>query len=280
VDLGRGGAVSSEQAPPLFADLVDDAGLFPPEELSMPAALARHQHDEAVGHPVLTGRFLCPSARLDELFAELDSVGRLTLGLISPPDELPAALQRVAAEPRVELAGVEVPEGDLAALAAVPPGVSCYVEFPVADRGRIAQVATAGYGVKVRCGGTRADLFPSAEQLGAFLHEAARCEVPVKATAGLHHALPYRDGRTGFDHHGFLTLLLAACRAIDGGDRADVVAVLRCTDAPTLVREARNVGADLAAATRRVLVGYGSCSTSEPIDDLRALGLIGARMPT
>ena len=60
----------------LLAGLVDDAGLFPPEQLPMAAALARHRADEAAGHPMLTHRFLCPASRLGELRAELGRLGR------------------------------------------------------------------------------------------------------------------------------------------------------------------------------------------------------------
>src|SRR5205085_6885486 len=72
----------------LLAALVDDAGLFPPEQLPMAAALARHRADEAAGHPMLSHRFLCPASRLAELRAELarleegDGRAPLRLGLI------------------------------------------------------------------------------------------------------------------------------------------------------------------------------------------------------
>lgn len=189
-------------------------------------------------------------------------------------DALPAALERIAGDSRVALAGVEGPLGDLAVLSAVPAGVPCFVEVPLTDLAAIRTVAAAGHAVKVRCGGLHADLFPTAEQLGAFVHECARAGVAFKATAGLHHALPYRDERTGFAHHGFLNLLLAACRAADGAGVEKVTAVLRASDADEVAREARAITLEGAAAARRLFVAYGSCSTGEPIADLRALGLL------
>ena len=275
MDLGWPGAGVNvqEHAPPLLAKLVDDAGLFPPEELPMPEAVARHRRDDAARHPVLTGRFLCPATRLEELLAELAPAEQLPLGLITSLDRavLSATLERIADDTRVVLTGIEAPFGDLAA---VPAGVRAFVEVPAVDHRAVASVAGTGHAVKVRCGGLRAELFPSAEQLGAFVHACARSSVPFKATAGLHHALPYRDHRTGFTHHGFLNLLLAVCRAVEGARREDVIAVLRITDADELVAEARQVTADHAAAARSLFVAYGSCSTSEPIEDLRALGLL------
>ncbi len=69
--------------PPLFAALVDDAGLYPPESLSIADALARHRSGPAAGHRVRTGRFLCPASRLPELADALDG-GGLSIGLICP----------------------------------------------------------------------------------------------------------------------------------------------------------------------------------------------------
>ena len=47
----------------------------------------------------------------------------------------------------------------------------------------------------------------------------------------------------------------------------------RVTRFATLTGEARTLDAGTAAKARALLLAYGSCSTSEPIDDLRALGL-------
>jgi hypothetical protein len=131
-------------------------------------------------------------------------------------------------------------------------------------------------GAKVRCGGARADLFPSPEELAAFVCACFEHGVPFKATAGLHGAVRHADSQTGFVHHGFLNLLLAAVRAVSGAPLEDVAAVLASTDGPALVAEARAVsGRDLSAA-RLLFRAYGSCSTSEPVEEATRLGLLGA----
>jgi uncharacterized ParB-like nuclease family protein len=276
---------------PLFAHLVDDAGLFPPEALTMTEATARHRHDSAAGHPVLTHRFLCTTGDLPALLDALHPEERFRVGLIThlDPTTVASALARTADDPRVELVGVEgpLPFGPdpltaamraLTALDDLPQRASGYVEIPLAgDRPPVDVLRLLTQGrraAKVRCGGLRAELFPSCQSLGAFIHACVTEDVPFKATAGLHHAVRYRDERTGFIHHGFLNLLLAVCRVVDGGTAEAATAVLESADTEALAAEARQVSMATAATARALFVAYGSCSTSEPIDDLRALGLV------
>jgi hypothetical protein len=267
----------------LFTALVDDAGLFPPEELAMPDALARYRRDTAAGQTMLTGRFLCPANALTALVASLDeehAPAPVAIGLIAPltADAVAAATARIAADPRLDLASIEgVASGPIAEAVAAIRDISVprYVELPAPPPpATLDELARAGVGAKVRCGGLRAELFPTPDDLATFIVECVRRGVPVKATAGLHHAVRYVDQATGFTHHGFLNLLLAACRAVAGMDHTDVVEVLRADDADSLARETSGVSLETARRARAALVCYGSCSTSEPIDDLRALGLL------
>ncbi|WP_206300629.1 hypothetical protein [Streptomyces scopuliridis] len=257
----------------------------------MTEATARHRHDSAAGHPVLSDRFLCTTGDLPALLESLHPEDRFSVGLIShlDPSTVRSALARTADDPRVELVGVEgpLPSGSdspaavmraLTALDELPQHASGYVEVPLAgDRAPVAVLRLLAQGhraAKVRCGGLRAELFPSCQSLGAFVHACVTEDVPFKATAGLHHAVRHRDERTGFIHHGFLNLLLAVCRVADGGTVEAAVAVLGSTDTEALTAEARQVSTATAAKARALFVAYGSCSTSEPIDDLRALGLV------
>lgn len=277
---------------PLFARLVDDAGLFPPEQLEMAAAAARHRADAGAGDPVLTHRFLCPAGRLAELSGQLCDGDRFDVGLISPLEwgTLVDAHQAVIDTPHLRLVALEgpLPDADDLATAArlaahaltdlpygPPRGFPRHVEVPLTDGWPEALdvLADAGLAAKVRCGGVRADLFPTVEQLAAFVHACVARGLPFKATAGLHHAVRHRDPRTGFTHHGFLNLLLAVRRAVGGGGPADIEDVLRADGRAELAAEARAVRPEDAAAARAVFVAYGSCSTSEPSADLRALGL-------
>jgi hypothetical protein len=276
----------------LLAGLVDDAGLFPPESLPMGAALARHDADEDAGSTMLSHRFLCPASRLGELRGELAGAGpgrggplRLGLVLDTGLGGLAAAQAEIAAsEAPVTLETVDLaapsPESVTAALEGlVGFGPAVFVEGPAGSAEWVKTVAAGSRqgglrGAKIRCGGTRADLFPSPEALAGFVAACAENGVPFKATAGLHGAVRHRDARTGFVHHGFLNLLLAAVRASSGASAAEVAAVLSSTDGPALVAEARAVSARSVVAARLLFRSYGSCSTSEPRQEAAALGLL------
>lgn len=293
--MSKRGYEESASVPPLFEALVDDAGLFPPEQLPMDAALARHRADQHGAHPMLTHRFLCPASRLSELRSVLAPGDLVVLALILDTglDGLGPALDEAASEPGLHLELVEVPlpsDGDpagaarraLPALAEVRAPV--YLEPPRGPGWLDAIEVVAGWaekedspdrrGLKVRCGGVRAELFPSPGELASFVCACWEAGVSFKATAGLHHAVRAADERTGFIHHGFLNLLLAAARAAAGAAEGDVAGVLAATGASALVAEARSMPAEQARAARSLFVAYGSCSTSEPLADVLALGLL------
>lgn len=248
----------------------------------MDVALERHDADAAVEVGVLSGRFVCPAARLAELQAALAPERTIRLALIVNPFEdtaIQSALSAVASDRRLELAGLEGPlPEEAAAPTALPGGVPAFAEIPVTGGWEpgfhTIEASSARMGVKVRAGGVRAELFPTCEQLGRLVHACAAAGVPFKATAGLHHAVRYRDERTGFFHHGYLNLLVAASRAAGHEPRDAVIDALEVTAPEALVAEAHDISPEHAARTRRLFVSYGSCSTSEPVEDLRALGLL------
>lgn len=276
---------------PLFDGLVDDAALFPPGNAPMPDAVTGHLARRSGPWAPLVGRFLCPASRR-ELTGELDGrVGAddsLRLGIIADTGlaGLPAALDVVTGEPRLALELVEIPlprdaEGEALLRAArvtvgALPEVEGYVELP-RRRGweqALAVVADSAYGAKLRTGGLTAELFPSEAEVAAFVLACVALETPFKCTAGLHSALRHTDPATGFEHHGFLNLLVATAEATQGADRHTVEDVLAERDGSVLAGAARALDPTRIAVTRSFLVAYGSCSIDEPVADLRALGLL------
>ena len=235
----------------LLTGLVDDAGLFPPAWLPMDAALARHR---ASSSPMLSGRFLCPGDRVEELLkalAEVPAPGSpLELHLIGDDAvELPDSRD-------VIVRAVELRSGAMTQL-------PCYVEG--VDPKELKARGVLG---KLRCGGVR---IPPVEELAAYVVQAARVSLPFKATAGMHAAVRGWESTKGEPHHGYLNLLLAVARALR---EDDVLDVLRSTDAAALAAEAGELSKDLVTATRWMLHSYGSCDTTRPVEDARKLGLL------
>ena len=125
---------------------------------------------------------------------------------------------------------------------------SVYVELPHVDStaGWLAAadvVAENELRLKFRTGGLEDHLFPSAEALASWIDAALDRETPFKCTAGLHNAVRHTASDTGFEHHGFLNVLLATRTAFDGATTDEVVDVLEQRDGQTL--------ADLFRETRR-----------------------------
>ena len=152
-----------------------------------------------------------------------------------------------------------------------------FLEIWPDDDAALDGVHERGAGAKVRCGGPTPDMFPSPAQLAHFVCGCRDRGLAFKATAGLHH--PIRDGIV----HGFLNLLGAAVLAhAEGAGPRDLVPVLleedaaafEVTDDAFVVRgHALDAGA-VAAAREQLFVGYGSCSFSEPVEDLRRLRIL------
>ncbi|WP_066373752.1 hypothetical protein [Herbidospora mongoliensis] len=244
---------------PLFADLVDDAGLFPPTSLPMADALARHEADRVAGSRVLTHRFLCLASRLHEITAPRpERIGVI----VDDPQVDPGDVDLI----EVRL-GKPVPLSDARLFVEVTAdeldGIDA-VAHPHPENGRA--------GFKIRCGGLTREAFPSPEEVARFITFCTRNGIPFKATAGLHHAVRHYDATLGVWRHGFLNLLLATHAALHEGDPLPILAT---SDADRLVRLAVAVTEEEAVSTRATMISYGSCSTGQPIADLRELGLIG-----
>ncbi|MFP5254166.1 MAG: hypothetical protein ACLGH4_10280, partial [Actinomycetes bacterium] len=126
-----------------------------------------------------------------------------------------------------------------------------------------------------RTGGLTPDLFPTPEQLAAVIAAALDREVRFKCTAGLHRAVRHDEPGTG-RHHGFLNVWLATRASLDGADEGEVAALLASEDAEALRERAAAAGDQPLAGARRWFRSFGSCSVVEPLEDLVALGLLGA----
>ncbi|MBV2156360.1 hypothetical protein [Kitasatospora sp. SUK 42] len=294
--------------PELFRGLFDDAAVFPPGNLPVAEAVPAHRAHRAAWYAEAVGPFLCGAGRLGELTAVAaggavvkDAVSAegaadtegvvgasdapLRIGLVLPGGSAELASALAAAAP-FELAGVELATRDAAEAVAeldrlLPPHVPAAVELPrelLRGDGLDAVLdvlVDSPYRAKFRTGGLAAEAFPDEEELAAFLTGCARRGLPYKCTAGLHNAVRHTDPRTGFEHHGFLNVLLAAQET----DLRAAAAILAERDGEVLAKAARTLTDRQVTVIRNSFTAFGTCSIAEPLGDLAALGLLSSPDP-
>lgn len=236
-----------------LAQLFDHAALFPPASMTMTEALREDRRLRAAPQRWLVRRFVCPLTRLEELGPEQVP---LSVVLDADPDG------RLADDGRVE--AVEVPPGRDAPR--LPQEIEVYMEVPPAELGRLDGVQASGSRAKVRCGGASV---PSVGELAAFLRRCRQLGLAFKATAGLHHAV------RGDGEHGLVNLLAACVFGDEEEALAERDAQAFGLDEVGLSWRGRSAdAAELARVRRELFVGVGSCSVREPVDELRALGIL------
>lgn len=291
----------------LLGGLVDYAGLFPPAALDMSSAARNFASYRAGDEAWMLGRFVVPVSRLAEL--ESAAASLLPRDEHEDPWRISALATDVEGElPRVEafnvrhadaLGGsgaavvdtleirVSTPGDIVRAASALRGTLNPYFEIPLSSdpASLIATIATVGARAKVRTGGVTRDVFPTAAELTTFMRCCHDAGVPFKATAGLHHPLRAeyrltyeRDSATGM-MFGFLNVFLAAAFLRHGVDDREVQALLEERDPRALRFEDERIAwrghtldlGDIAAARRDAAISFGSCSFTEPVDELRAL---------
>ena len=231
----------------------------------MEAAIEVDRQARGTPQAWMLNRFLVPASRLVELPEGFDP----PLGVIVDVDELPPLSPQVeVVEARLERA--HATEGvDARVFLEIRPGDDDAARRrPRARRRR--------EGALRRPDARHVPLaVPSSRTSSAA---AATAGSPSRPRPGLHH--PIRDGIA----HGFLNLLGAAVLAhAEGAGPRDLVPVLLEEDAGGLRGDRRGVHRPRPRArrrarwpppARRLFVGYGSCSFSEPVEDLRGLRIL------
>ncbi|MGH3456761.1 hypothetical protein [Aeromicrobium sp.] len=255
----------------LFDRFFDDAAIFPPGNAAMDDAVRAHV--AAMDSPIArhVGPFVCSASRLSGLGDALAASGidGLDLALVTPVGTASAAIGAAHDDPRLRLRAVEVSGAEPGEdLPAVPNGTLLLVERPITARFDLPP----GAALKLRTGGETADAFPDDRRLATALSDAIGQDLRFKLTAGLHHAVRHTDPDTGFEHHGFLNVVLAVQMAMSGDE--DVADILAERDASVIAAAVADLNEHECGRIRSSFLSFGTCSVSDPIGDLRSLGLL------
>lgn len=287
----------------LLAGAVDYAGLFPPASLSMAEAVAGYRAYRRSRERWLLGRFVLPASRLEEFGAvalrpefAAEEPWQLSVLLPAEPEESLLRLERFLTrwDREVRCTALEVAPVKRVALERIagrlPEGVATYFELPGGgEAGPFLEAAKeAGVRVKMRTGGVVVEAIPASVDVASLLRRCHDLELPFKATAGLHHPLRSTRTLTGDPNgprgtmHGFLNLSLAAAlvHACDAPAETAVAALEAGGDELRFRHDgldwrSHRLGIDEMRRSHELFFqSFGSCSFSEPIEDLKELSLL------
>lgn len=283
--------------PTYLRRIVDDAAIFPPGNAPLFDAVQAHRGHRTSAYADLVGPFVVGDQRLPELAERLaertaDEPLQVSVVVSGGAGALHPAVTWAARTAGLELRGLEIAlrdEADLAhnarrvvvaldqlvASGDLDDDVPLHVEPPrlfgaEPSHGWLAaldELAAMDHRLKFRTGGP--DGPPDVAELAACIGAALDRELRFKCTAGLHRAVRHRD-ENGALQHGFLNVLLATRASLDGDDPRKALGI----DEPAAVRRAVEDAGDGLVSARRWFTSFGSCSVSEPIEDLQSLGLL------
>ncbi|NOT49188.1 MAG: hypothetical protein HOP17_15775 [Acidobacteria bacterium] len=287
----------------LLSGIVDYAGLFPPSMVSMADAVANFADYRKSEHRWLLGRFVVPVVRLTEFVEAAD--GHFSDGdpwrlSVLAGEDITATMRDIKLfntknAGRAVCDSLEVKANTISKIentvAALPDGLTAYFEIAMGDNfvDLVTALSTKRQRAKVRTGGTAREDFPPSREIIRFVRTCMAANVPFKATAGLHHPircfrpLTYASDAPRGTMHGFLNVLL-------------MTAFARESYRVALLEELMEEEFDEAFAFRdngvawrnehfltdghvqrlreKGMISFGSCSFTEPVEDLQGLGLL------
>lgn len=274
---------STPVLPSHWSALIDDAAIFPPGDAPLHDATATYGARREEWYAGLVGSFVLRDTDLPLVRgfgAPLSVVVTGGAGQLAGPVGAAAKMGLEVAAVEIAVRDTDDPVGNVrridAAARAAEVDVPLVIEIPGPPTAQwlaaADEVAASEHRLKLRLGHVDHDLVPDSATVAAWIDAALDRETRFKATAGLHRAV--RHDPEGGGAHGFLNVLVATRVLWDGGSVADATDALEQRDGAALA--ASLSGPDLASA-RRWFTSFGSCSVTEPLDDLISLGLVDQR---
>lgn len=289
----------------LLQGVIDYAGLFPPSQVSMQEAVLNFATYRNSNYGWLLGKFIVPVSRLDEFmghagdFISRENADRWRLSVLAGED-INQTMRQIAEFNRVHGGSVTIDSLEVKAntlskigntLTAMPDGITAYFEISMGDIfiDLVTALAMSDHRAKIRTGGVTNEDFPSSREIIRFVRTCMAANVSFKATAGLHHPLrcfkplTYAPDAPQGAMHGFLNMLLMTGFAresfrpslLEELMEEEFEEVFSFSEAGVAWRsEYFLTTAHLKLLRERGMHSFGSCSFDEPVEDLRAMGLL------
>ena len=237
----------------VFQDhLIDYAGLFPPANLSLDAAIENYAQYINCEDSWMLGPFILPVSKLDELhtYADLflkkkplklsitgrksESKNQCIVQLKEDFEKIRNFSSQYHQWSTVEAFEIPLPPvvPTQVLLEEISTGaeklgmkVFCEVSLLSNDEWKehvsstlnaieaFNSVHNSRLGVKLRTGGVKAEMFPSTEQVAFVIAACRNRDLPIKFTAGLHHPIRMYREEVKTKMHGFLNIFLAGMLA-------------------------------------------------------------------
>jgi len=288
---------------------IDYAGMFPPCALALEPALRNQATYVCSPEAWMLNGFVLPVEQFDaatRFFSEFDPHHPLRVAALGPKTAKSdvflngvanaAEAIRSFSKYEVEVSHLEMFLPDDVDPASLKKAKAIVGELPVfweAPPERAEQTIalitshnsdkdTAKFGYKLRTGGVTADTFPTSAQIARALVTAARHQLPIKFTAGLHHPIRQFRDEVKTKMHGFLNVLGAAVLAAEHQWDADQAAMMLEDEDPRSFSFTDDffawrdwkIDTERLHHRRKFVRSFGSCSFDEPREDLRALNLL------
>lgn len=288
--------------------LIDYAGLFPPAGLDTDTAASNYADYLAGENSWMLGRFLIPATRLHQM--ALHPGFRFSV-IVSPTVSREERDQLRTFRGRVEMVETRFAESDdsphrcrdrllqleceldqaglrdvqlvveaenIASTAVLASSLAAFNHA----RGWGSVINSAGY--KLRCGGLAKEIVPAPETVAEIIRGCRHHDIPIKFTAGMHQPLRYNCPELEGMQHGFINIFAAALLAWGCNlDHAEMTACLRdetaghfhFTNEGFSWQDHTISSAGIEQLRHNRVISFGSCSFTEPVAGLRALGLLG-----
>ncbi|MGD9561522.1 MAG: hypothetical protein AB7F88_04875 [Pyrinomonadaceae bacterium] len=287
----------------LLAGIVDYAGLFPPSMISMKEAVANYAAYRSGPHRWMLGRFVLPVARLSEFLEAAEPY--LTDGdpwrlSVLAGEDIASTIRDIKLfntenGTRAVCDSLEVKANTVSKIentvTALPGDLETYFEISTGENfaDLLSTLAIKKQRAKMRTGGTTREDFPPTREVVRFVRTCMAANVPFKATAGLHHPircfrpLTYAANPPKGTMHGFLNVLLMTAFARESyrvslledlmEEEFDEAFAFQ-NDQVAWRNEHVLTASHLEYLRKKGMISFGSCSFTEPVEDLQGLGLL------